>query len=83
MSLVLEIGGLFGLAAPLALWEWHTDRRARRERGNHRLRGLTPDQLGLLKDIRNPEELSRIVSILGWSTTLGSSLATVVWAESR
>jgi len=64
MSLVLEIGGLFGLAVPLAFWGWRTDRRLPRERENPHLRGLTSDQLRMLDGIQNPEELGRVANVM-------------------
>jgi hypothetical protein len=63
MVLILEIaaGVFLGLLAFMAFWAWRTDRRIERQLENQ-MRGLTTDQLRMLRGIRDPAELSRIIS---------------------
>jgi predicted membrane chloride channel (bestrophin family) len=63
MVQILEIaaGVFLGLFAFVAFWEWREDRRIERQIENQ-IRGLTTDQVRMLQGIRDPAELTRIIS---------------------
>lgn len=63
MILMLEIAaGVFvGLFAFGMFWAWRTDRRNERQLENQ-LRGLTTDQLKMLRGIRDPAEIMRVAA---------------------